>query len=554
MNKYTGMRHALHVVLVLLLCCISGCLAVPEHRCIFDRIKEKARPREKAIVLNLPDRSQRRDGDQSLSLAVPEWEPIRIRFFTEDMKNPSKYCSAEGETRPDFTGGTTKCRAEDVFTEAKRSNIVNNVLPRAIRMHADRLLVQALNSPIIVPSFLGDDVCGSFKVPKSHHTEGVRDVDMVLYAAAGPMESSTLAWAASCAFLESGRPIVGVINFGPGSVTDSEYSVRVSTHEIAHALGFDIWTFNKNKLVKQISGLRGKGNVYVATSPKTLEAARAHYNCPTVPGMELEDEGGAGTASSHWKRRNAKDELMAGIAGAGYYTAFTMSIFDDMPFYRARWGMEEPMSWGNDSGCVLLTEKCLTDGVSAYPEMFCESRTDTNKCTSDRLSLGNCVIFRYDHSLLPQYQYFSDPTIGGHQNSLMDYCPYIEKYTNTECSHGESSVMPGSRIGPKSKCLKGSGLSISTRAVGDVCAEISCEKEEVSVRYLGDDTWYPCPEGSSIEPSGVFNSGIILCPTYAEVCSVFMDEGGSDNCFVVNGLSSLSLICAILVVLGVISM
>ncbi|ORC91040.1 surface protease GP63, partial [Trypanosoma theileri] len=33
---------------------------------------------------------------------------------------------------------------------------------------------------------------------------------------------------------------------------------------------------------------------------------------------------------SHWKRRNAKDELMAGVVGAGYYTALTMAFFADM--------------------------------------------------------------------------------------------------------------------------------------------------------------------------------------------------------------------------------
>jgi len=29
----------------------------------------------------------------------------------------------------------------------------------------------------------------------------------------------------------------------------------------------------------------------------------AHYNCPTLEGVEVENQGGAGTAMSHWEQR-----------------------------------------------------------------------------------------------------------------------------------------------------------------------------------------------------------------------------------------------------------
>ncbi|EKG07695.1 surface protease GP63, putative,metallopeptidase, putative, partial [Trypanosoma cruzi] len=187
----------------------------------------------------------------------------------------------------------------------------------------------------------------------------------------------------------------------------------------------------ERKMVKEVKDVRDKAAVFQVSSPKTVEKTREHFNCMSATGMELEDEGGPRTALSHWKRRNAKDELMAAIPGIGYYTALTMAAFEDTGFYKANWGTEEPMSWGNNSGCALLTEKCVINGVTQYPEMFCTVNSSLLSCTSDRLALGHCTIHLYDVPLPPQFQYFSNPKLGGDSENLMDFCPYIETYANT---------------------------------------------------------------------------------------------------------------------------
>ncbi|RNE95727.1 leishmanolysin [Trypanosoma rangeli] len=259
---------------------------------------------------------------------------------------------------------------------------------------------------------------------------------MFLYAAAAPTEGTNNAWAVACVELHDGRPVVGMINIGPDSVTYSEFSVRVAAHEIAHALGFEVEVFDARNMVQMIPEVRGKNNVLVVSSPKTLEKTRAHFKCTGAPGMELEDEGGGSTASSHWKRRNAKDELMAGIPSASYYTALTMAAFEDMGFYRAQWSMAEQMPWGNNSGCELLTEKCLTDGVNRYPELFCRARRRIPVCTSDRLALGACRTIIYPNPLPAQFQYFTGPRRGGVIGDKMDYCPYIKGYKDRRCING----------------------------------------------------------------------------------------------------------------------
>jgi leishmanolysin-like peptidase len=38
-------------------------------------------------------------------------------------------------------------------------------------------------------------------------------------------------------------------------------------------------------------------------TPKVVEEARLHFDCPTMEGAELEDQGGDGTALTHWEKR-----------------------------------------------------------------------------------------------------------------------------------------------------------------------------------------------------------------------------------------------------------
>ncbi|RNC33941.1 surface protease GP63 [Trypanosoma cruzi] len=108
--------------------------------------------------------------------------------------------------------------------------------------------------------------------------------------------------------------------------------------------------------------------------------------------------------------------------------------------------------------------------------------------------------------------------------------------------------MRGSRVGPRSKCLKRDGLADFLGFIGDVCAEVSCDKGEVSVRYLGDDAWHKCPEGSSITPTGLFMKGRILCPKYDDVC-IFFDtiNGGGDVSSLLSAFPPIPLVMLVLI-------
>ncbi|RNE97382.1 putative surface protease GP63 [Trypanosoma conorhini] len=507
------------VPLLLLLCWLRCSLGFVEHRCTFDERMRSAGALP--VTRELPRKGQ--GAWEAYTAGASSWEPIRIKAFTEDMKSGLRYCTAAGDLRPDFEGGIAVCRGEHVLTPEKKALLVAQLLPESIQLHANRLLVRPMGLFFVQRFTVG--ACAFFTVPEEHHTVGVVGADFVLYVAAGPTMGANVAWGAPCSVTEEGRPVVGALNFGPQHISTKRGLARAAAHEIAHTLGFSAYLFAERSMVTALRNVRGKAAVVAVSSKRTLAATRRHFNCAAAPGMELEDEGGEGTAQSHWERRNAKDELMAGVAGVGYYTALTMAAFEDTGFYRANWGMEEPMAWGNSTGCEFLQEACVQDGSTRYPDMFCTGVSTHFRCTSDHLALGVCSLTAFQQALAPPYRYFGNPAVGAPQHELTDRCPVIAPVAGGGCTTLLNTV-PGSRVGSNSRCVDGSSLHVHAVEVGAVCVEVSCEgPRTLRVRHAGDERWHLCPEGGTLRPGPPFTAGHIVCPKYARVCATV--AGGS---------------------------
>ena len=61
----------------------------------------------------------------------------------------------------------------------------------------------------------------------------------------------------------------------------------------------DIVTGLVRTSVTATANMRGK-TVNQIVTPSVVAVVRAHFNCPSLTGAELEDQGGSGTAGSHW--------------------------------------------------------------------------------------------------------------------------------------------------------------------------------------------------------------------------------------------------------------
>ncbi|CAM37358.1 GP63, leishmanolysin [Leishmania braziliensis MHOM/BR/75/M2904] len=523
------------------------------HHCIHDRLQARVlqsvaqqhRPPGSVSALGLPyvsadpissahtvDWTQADSTSPSVAHSA-DWGTMRIYVSYEDLTDPDYYCSYVGQLVDNHDGAIDICEAKDILTEEKRHTLVTYLLPLALQLHVDRLKVRQVQGTWKVTGMEGN-VCGEFKVPEAHVTVGFSNIDFVLYVASVPSDTDVMAWSAFCQVFPDGRPAVGVINI-PAAHIRSPYDqlmIRTVTHEIAHALGFDLTIFEEMEIIDEVNNLRGRDYyVPVVNTPTVVAKAREQYGCATLKYLELEDTGGASTAGSHLKGRNAKDELMAPAVTAGYYSALTMGILQDLGFYKADFTKAEVMPWAEYATCDFLTKKCMEKNITQWPWMICNSTDIHVQCPTHRLRLGTCKIVFYDNPMPTYFQYFTNSALGG-RSSFMDYCPVIVGSSDGACNQDPSmaspSLMEFNVFSDAARCLDGVFRpKHSTGPPGPyngLCANVKCDRAHhtYSVQVYGSSGYVACTPGQRLElatTSTAFVEGsYIMCPLYVEVC------------------------------------
>lgn len=225
---------------------------------------------------------------------------LRITISSLDLEDSTKYCTQVGATSPTFQSATSTatCTAEDVLTTAKKSILLNNILPLAVAKLQNVLNVAQLTSNLVIPS---THCTAISKNTTRDQSTGIPSTDFVLYVTGGPTTIGTLAFATYCALSAANRPIAGVANFGPRylvwSTTDTvanDATVATAVHEILHALGFSNGYITKYFPVSSatssggavistaLSTLRGKTTASLVSTDKVIVAARNFFNCGTL--------------------------------------------------------------------------------------------------------------------------------------------------------------------------------------------------------------------------------------------------------------------------------
>lgn len=454
--------------------------------------------------------------------------PIRIALSTADLENTRKFCSKEGQVRPNFFGGLYTCKLEDIFDDSKMVILLANV-NAAVTMHYERLSVMRARGNIVVSLVGTQSYCKEFTVPPLHRRAGVADADFVAYIAVGATLEGSAGWSYTCTYFPDGRPAVGVALFSPQFISASSQHVRFATHLFLHALGFNPTAFWSAKMMKKETVPGRLEKTLVLYSPKVLAVAQAHYGCPSMEYVELESEGSNEIVGSHWDRRTAKEDLMCGIVGMAYYTAMTLAAMEDLGYYKANYYLSEVMPWGRNASCSLFKEKCVNSDVSQFPSMFCTSVEERDVCTSDRRGIGYCGLQMYKTDLPVPFQHFSNPKLGSLDWSLMKHCPTIELSPKTRCSDGDADSMPGSILGKSSRCFDLSNGNVfmadnSAKSVKAICIAVLCARRQYSVRVLNSTIDVLCKPGTELSLpslSPAFKSGKLTCPPYNQVCYDF---------------------------------
>jgi hypothetical protein len=424
-----------------------------------------------------------------------------------------------------------------------------NVLKSAIDLLQQIVLIKRETAKIILNSTTiqkdCDDILISNEIAKGKGI-GV-EADLILLAKFTDNElSSNVQAAATYCGLESKthRPLVGyiLINSSLDLSTmgnSEEYLKLLFFHEITHVLVFHPSLWEKHyipvlngenfTMKKEINGV----NRTLITSPNVLKAAKKHFGCSEIEGIELENQGGSGTSGSHWESRVMLGDYMIGFDYSEIYLSeITLGLFNDSGWYRVNDYTGGLFRHGKNQKCDFLEEKCIKNEISPFPNEFCNDKA-FYRCGSSRLTRSFCYLVSYTSDVPSGYQYFSNTLKGGY--SYSDYCPISMELLNStmylpgSCKYGSSLGYEniGEVVGDKSICvlssLVGSNetsipMEMLKNRIRPMCYPITCNTNTKTVTVTVLQTNISCPtEGGQQKVDGF--DGVIYCPDYNSVCT-----------------------------------
>ena len=313
------------------------------------------------------------------------------------------------------------------------------------------------------------------------------------------------------------------------------------------------WKVAKGSITHQVN---------LIVTPRVIEEVRRHFNCPSLEGAELEDQGLMGTHLTHWEKRIFENEAMTGTYTQNpVISRITLALMEDTGWYKANYLMAEHLEWGEGLGCDFVKKSCL-DWIDTQRARngdihpFCDNvrqgvlKTD---CTKNGNAVAFCNLQEYTTPLPLHNQYFN--TLPGIHSSnvnryggtvaLADYCPYLQEFTwrsgertvrDSRCSMEENNPPPllnfyGESYGQGSRCFTHAGHWRIQRCnrlhplshSGSGCYKYDCERSQGLIIIVNDRS-YPCLRSgqklhASYISSGYLHDGYIVCPSCQEVCN-----------------------------------
>jgi hypothetical protein len=369
------------------------------------------------------------------------------------------------------------------------------------------------------------------------------------------MQGTTQAYASTCVIsTRNSRPIAGFMGFTKNlnnlKTNWLDYYTNIAVHELTHVLGFNSDIFeafvdennNRISLEKTIQEITVDGvKKKMIISPKALEAARKHFNCPDLQGIELENQGGQGTMGSHWESRIMLTEYMVGFTyDEATLSEITLAFLEDTGWYKTNYYTGGLFRFGKNAGCSFINNKCIVNEKVVFKNEFCYDK-NAPFCTAGRLNKGFCYINNYSSNIDPAYQYFKEQNEGG--LTFTDYCPVSGVPTNKDsylpwsCSNGIKDKFPREyeeSISSNSGCFMSSLINkqhesqfiIATKAI---CHEYECNYEVNKYNVTIGNNVFECPsKGGYVEVEEY--SGVFECPPFNLICTSEIRCNGLADC------------------------
>lgn len=276
---------------------------------------------------------------------------------------------------------------------------------------------------------------------------------------------------------DTGRPIVGYLDVNLNALTVSTAglinSMGTFVHEFYHILVFNAQLFPR---FRDASGVAiGVSNLVFdyATTIKTktrqaykgtnvLEFARSFLNFPTLTGVVLENDGGAGSAGSHWEHMYWSTEYMSPIDTVpSTLSELSLSMALDSGWFNINKDYIEPLEYGKNAGADIQTDACPTDAIPG----FCNT-VDEKSCSPDWRFKTKC---------------YTDTTFS-------ETCKF--KFAEVACSvpdgnYGASVNSAIDNLGDNSRCL----VTTVSGTASPRCAKAACTgTTSITYTYAGGKT------------------------------------------------------------------
>ena len=308
------------------------------------------------------------------------------------------------------------------------------------------------------------------------------------------MNSMGLLWRNQSCILQNDKiPRFGCIIYDKETLLLSngkgdQYLKIITFHEMTHILIFNGYILDNLGFLNYDE----KKEIYKIISPKALSMAKKHFNCNSLDGIPLENQGGEGSYGSHWEATYMFGDYMVSYRNDdAQLSDITLALFDDAEFYQVEYYSGGLFKFGKNKGCKFFENNCLS-----FPDEYCNSNIKEQECTTSRGSKGICS-----------------------ENEIFNECRVYSFLQS--CSSDEEPEEDGEYFGSDSFCLM-SSLTPNTYSgsndIHPVCYKIKCDNinKQIIIDY-SDSLSIICKEKELIEnPQGF--TGKINCPNYYDIC------------------------------------
>ena len=360
---------------------------------------------------------------------------------------------------------------------------ISSLFRDAIEVHGDKFLPPFDEAGCFVASALPD-----------RYKQNSTNCDLLLFVSVQQLDENINAKATSCGLdSKTGRPLIGHMIINKSYLEMSYFKIeKIKSsviHELLHILAFEVELFTNLPNAKSF-GYRNvlqkdaqSPETYFIVAPEVIEFARSHFNCSSMTGISMEDDGGIHSRNSHFEKALAGNEIMtAQSEGRQILSGLTLAFLSSTGWYKVNRSAAEYWSYGRHKGCFWEGSKNSTG------ELWNCSELQMYRCSDDLLSKTLCVQSIFNDNTA---QFFPLETLR---------CSHQLDFTST------SPLELPSRF---SRCMETEFNSKKSSG----CYPVQCVDGAVSV-FVKDETLVCSHSGQILK----FKEVQVRCEDYAKIC------------------------------------